>query len=223
MHTLDSAKATDRRGPPASPAAFLVVLLTFGALPADAQICAGRASFNIAPTHFEFDIGANSSGRGIGVSVGHGKDALFGIVSGATHTVDGTERVNTIAGTIGTDQPLSPDYKFHVCPSITVGYASDRAGATGVGVSAAGDIAMLAVNTPDLRVMPTLSLELPYNGVGRAVGLFADDASRRYRTFSAGIGFLIRNRLSLVPRVVVPFGPVDRSAIQITVGYQLYR
>ena len=81
MHTLDSATAADRKGLPASPAAFLTVLLAFVALPADAQICAGRASFNIAPTHFGFDFGANSSDRGIGVSVGHGRDALFGIVS----------------------------------------------------------------------------------------------------------------------------------------------
>lgn len=201
----------------------MIIMLGLGTRPADAQMCAGRAAFNLASTQLELDAGVNAGGSGIGMAVGHGTDALFALVSGATHPLDGADRVTTIAGTIATDQPLSPDNKFHVCPMITVGYRSDHAGATGPGFAAAGDISMLVVNTPDLRVMPTLSLELPYNGVGRTVGLFADDASRRYRTFSAGIGFLIRNRLSIVPRVVVPFGPVGQSGLQVTVAYNHLR
>ena len=66
----------------------------------------------------------------LSIAVGHGTDALFGIVSGATHTVDGADRVKMFAGTIGTDQPLSPDNKLHVCPMVTVGYASDEGGTT---------------------------------------------------------------------------------------------
>ena len=71
--------------------------------------------------------------------------------------------------------------------------------------------------------MPTIGIDLRYNGVGRSVGLFAHGASRRYRTFSAGIGFVIWNRLTLVPRLVIPFGPVDRGGLQVTVGYNLLR
>jgi hypothetical protein len=208
-----------------SPAAFLVALLIFGALPAAAQICAGRASFNVAPTHFELDAGANRSGEGIGVSVGHGTDAFFGIVSGATHAVAGAGRVNSIAGTLATDEPLSPDNKLHICPMITMGYVSDSNAATGdrgrFGASAGADAAMLAMNTPRMKVIPTIGIDLRFNGVGRTAGLFAQDASRDDSTFTAGIGFVIWNRLSVVPRVVVPFGAVNQSGMQMTLGYNL--
>ncbi len=41
-------------------AAYVMTLLIVGALPADAQICAGRASFNLASTRFELDGSARS-------------------------------------------------------------------------------------------------------------------------------------------------------------------
>jgi hypothetical protein len=210
-----------------SPAAFLVVLLIFGALPAEAQICAGGASFNFAPTHYTLNAGTNRSGQGIGLSVGHGTDALFGIVSGATRTVADARRIHSIAGTLGTDEPLSPDNKLHICPMLTLGYVADSNAATGdrrrFGASAAVDAAMLAMNTPRMRVIPTIGIDLRFNGVGRPAGLFAQDASRDDNTFSAGVGFVIWNRLSVVPRVVVPFGPVNQSGLEMTVGYSLLR
>src|SRR5687768_11651026 len=97
--------------PPKCNSSVLLVLLTLAAVPAEAQLCAGRASFNLASTHFALDAGANGSGRGIGASVGHGTDALFAIVSGATHRVAGAGSVNVVAATLATDQPLSPDNK----------------------------------------------------------------------------------------------------------------
>ena len=147
---------------PCRAACGLVVLFILAARPADAQICAGRASFNIAPTHVELDAGTNTSGRGLGVSVGHGRDALFGIVSWSTDSADGAGRVGSLAGTLATDQPLSPDNKLHVCPMITVGYVSEVNGAPEqgghVGASIAADASRLVVNTPRLKVMPTIGL-----------------------------------------------------------------
>ena len=210
-----------------SPAVLLVVLLTFAASPAGAQTCAGRTSFNLAPTHFGLDAGTNGSGRGFGGSVGYGTDALFGIVSGATHAVSGAGSVEGLVLTLATDQPLSPDNKLHVCPMITVGYVSDSNSATGhgvrIGASAAADASMLTMNTPRMRVIPTIGIDLRFNGVGRTASLFAQDASRNDSTFSAGIGFVIWNRLSLVPRVVIPFDSVTQSGLLMTVGYNLLR
>ena len=212
---------------PWRPAALLAVALIFGAAPAGAQTCAGRASYNLAPTHFGLDAGANADGRGLGGSVGYGTDALFGIVSGATHAVSGAGSVSGLAVTLATDQPLSPDNKLHVCPMITVGYVSHSDDAlrqdVRMGASVAADASMLTVNTPRLRVIPTIGIDLRFNGVGRPAGLFAQDASRDDNTFSAGIGFVIWNRLSLVPRVVVPFDSVTRSGFQMTIGYNLLR
>jgi hypothetical protein len=211
---------------PRSRTVLLVVFVTVAASPADAQTCAGRTSFNLAPTHFGLDAGTNGSGRGFGASLGSGTDALFGILSGATHAVTGAGSVEGLAVTLATDQPLSPDNKLHVCPMITVGYMSDSNGTTGhgrIGASAAADASMLTMNTPRLRVMPTIGIDLRFNGVGRTIGLFAQDASRNDSTFSAGIGLVIWNRLSLVPRLIVPFDAVTESGFQMTVGYNLLR
>jgi hypothetical protein len=206
---------------------FLAALLAFGAVPVHAQICAGRTAFNLAPTNVGFDAGANGSGHGVGVSVGHGRDALFGVVSAATHTVAGAARVYSVGVTLATDQPLSPDNKFHVCPMITLGYVSDANEAAGdggrFGVSAAGDASLLAINTPGLRVVPTISIDLRFNGAGRTTGLFAQRAGRNDNTFSAGLGFVIWNRLSVVPRLVVPFRSLSQSGAQVTVGYNSLR
>jgi hypothetical protein len=79
---------------------------------------------------------------------------------------------------------------------------------------------MLAVNTAQLMLLPTIGLDLRHNGVGRTAGLFVQ-AARRFNTFSGGIGFVIRNRLSIVPRLVVPFGSLSQSAVQLTVGYNV--
>jgi hypothetical protein len=204
--------------------AWMTVALT--CRPADAQMCAGRASFDLASTHFELDAGMNKSGHGVGVSVGHGTDNLFGIGVVLTHSADQADRVHMVAGTIGTDQPLSPDNKLHVCPMITVGYISGSDVLPNdngrFGLSVAGHASMLAVNTPRMRVVPTLGLDFRQN-VGQAVSLFAQDARRTYHTFTTGIGFLIWNRLSLVPRVVVPFGSISQTGVEVTVAYNLIR
>ena len=101
----------------------------------------------------------NQSGHGVGVSVGHGTDRRFGGGTVLAHSTDETGDVYMIAGTLGTDQPLSPDNRFHVCPMITIGYLSDSDAAPsdgGFGLSLAGDASMLVINGPRLRVAPTI-------------------------------------------------------------------
>jgi hypothetical protein len=204
--------------------ALLIVVLTHAS--ADAQICAGRAPFDLASTHFEFDAGMNSTGHGVGVTLGHGTDNLFGMGVVLARTANDADRVHMIAATIGTDQPLSPDNKFHVCPMITVGYISglhvspDNDGR--FGLSIAGNASMLLVNTAPMRVVPTIGLDFRKN-VGQTASLFAQDAGLTYHTFTAGIGFLGWNRLSLVPRVIVPLGSITQTAIEVTVAYNVIR
>jgi hypothetical protein len=110
---------------------------------------------------------------------------------------------------------------------VSVGYVSARDRATGdggrVGVSAAADASLLVMNTPGMRVAPTIGLDLPLNGVGRYAGLVARDASRSESTFSAGIGFVLWNRLAVVPRLVVPFTAVRQSGFHVTVDYNVMR
>jgi hypothetical protein len=209
------------------PAACAVLLLeAVSSPPAYAQLCAGRSSFNLSPTHFELDAGLNPRGRSIGASVGHGTDALFGVASAAAHTLKGGDRAYVVAATIGTDQILTPDNRLHICPMIIAGYESgaDAAGDGGrAGISMAADAAMMIVNTPAMRMMHTIGLDLRYRGMSRTTALFAQEQDRHHMTLSAGIGFVIRNRLSIVSKAIVPFGPVDRTGVQMTVGYNVLR
>jgi hypothetical protein len=202
----------------------ITVILT--GRPAAAQVCAGRAPFDLAATQFGLDAGLNSSGQVAGVNVGHGTDNLFGIGTVLWHAVEEADTGYMLSGTIGTDQPLSPDNVFRVCPMITVGYISGADVASGddgrLGLSVAGDASMMVMNTPRMRVALTIGLDLRKH-VGRAASLIAQDARRTYHTFSGGIGFLMSNRLSLVPKVVVPFGPIDQTGVYLTVAYNVIR
>lgn len=204
-----------------------LLIAAFAAVPSYAQMCAGRASFNLSSTHVEIDAGTSGGGGSFSTAVGHGTDALFGIVAVASHRLDGPGRATAFAATVGTDQPLSPDNKFHVCPMITLGYVTNSANAdvdgSFFGASAVGEIAMLAVNAPRLRVIPTLGLELRYHGIGRTPALSAGDGGNGYNTFTAGLGLVGWNRLTIVPRVVIPFGPLDRTGVHLTVGYNVVR
>jgi hypothetical protein len=205
---------------------LLGLMVVLASRPADAQICAGRAPFDLGSPHFEVHAGMNKSVRGVGVSLGHGTDNLFGIGSVLTHTADEAGRVYLIAGTVGTDQPLSADNKFHACPMITVGYISGLDGSPNdndrFGLSVAGHASMLVVNTPRMRVVPTIGLDFRRNA-GQPASFFAQDARRTYHTFTGGIGFLIWNRLSLVPRLVVPFGSLRQTGVDMAVAYNLIR
>jgi hypothetical protein len=205
---------------------FLVACFLAG--PCYGQICAGRASFNLSSTHVELDAGTSGGGGSFGAAVGYGTDALFGVAAIARHQLEGDDaRAIVIAGTAGTDQPLSPDNRFHVCPMITLGYirhsTSGAEGGALFGAAAVGEVAMLAVNAPRLRVVPTLGLELRYHGVGRTPAFFGRDGGDGDNTFTAGVGLVGWNRLTVVPRIVIPFGPLDRTGFHVTIGYNVVR
>jgi hypothetical protein len=199
------------------------VMVCLARTDAQAQICAGRSPFNLAPAQVELNAGVNSSGAGYGVGAGYGTDYLFGIATLVLHKMDGADRVEMFTVSGGTDQPLSPDNKFHVCPMITVGYisGSDAPGEEGrFGFSVSGDASMLIVNSPRVRSALTIGLDFRKN-VGRPASLFAQDPRLAYHTFTGGIGFLLRNQLSIVPRIVLPFGSLSHTGFQIAVGYNL--
>jgi hypothetical protein len=82
---------------------------------------------------------------------------------------------------------------------------------------------LVAVNTPRLWVLPTIGLDIRYKGAGRTAALFAENGDGLHGTFTAGVGFVISNRLSIVPKVAVPFRAFDGVAFQITAGYNLLR
>ncbi len=193
---------------------------------ADAQICAGRAPFNLASTQFALDAGWNRAGQGIGFSAGHGIDQLFGIGTLVLQSFDEDSALHMITGTLGTDQPLSPDNRFHVCPTITMGYISGPHAAPDVdgrfGLAVAGDASLLVVNGPRARVTVTIGLDLRKH-VGRSASLFVQDARETDHTFSGGIGFLLANRWSVVSRAVLPFGSISDTGLQVTFGYNLRR
>jgi hypothetical protein len=201
------------------------LLLAMSPRPAAAQTCSGSVPFNLAPTQIAVHAGLDRRGRGAGASVGRGGDALFGVASAAVYDVDGGGHIKMIGGALGTDRPLSPDNRFRVCPTIAVAYRNGANGtsadANRIGVSVAGDVSMVAVNTPRLWVVPTIGLDIRYNGAGRTASLFAENEEGRHSTFTAGVGFVFSNRLSLAPRVVVPFRSIDSTAFQMTVGYNL--
>jgi hypothetical protein len=105
-------------------ATLLLGLLIACASPVHAQPCDGRASFNLSPTHLEVGAGAGRRGHAVGFAAGHGTDELFAIAAVARHTFAPDDTSTVVAATIGVDQPVRLDNRLHVCPLISVGYAS---------------------------------------------------------------------------------------------------
>src|SRR5262245_863923 len=132
----------------------LVLLLSMSvARVASAQICAGSMSFNFAPLQFG---GAPEWGAGTATATGSvaaGSDRLFGtFAAGVIAPQPDGVRIPHATMAVGTDQPLSVDNRWHLCPIATLAYARGQGTAAGVGGHVA--IGWLARNAAGVTIVP---------------------------------------------------------------------
>jgi hypothetical protein len=157
------------------------VLVLASPVPGASQICVGGLSFNFAPLQLGATAVTTSADHRAEFTAGFGTDRLF--VSGRAGVTerDGLAGFNT-AIAVGANQPLRVDNRLQFCPMIAVGRTS-RGAADLTGHLAAG---WLARNRGTLAIVPSIGV-----GVGTAVSL------------DGGVGFIIRTRFAITPRVVV--------------------
>jgi hypothetical protein len=176
---------------------------------ASAQICAGSMAFNYAPLQFgatpEWSAGTTAA---IG-SVAAGSDRLFGtFAAGLISPQAAGDRIPHAALAVGTDQPLSLDNRWHLCPIATLAYAHGEGSAAGVGGRVA--IGWIARNAAGLSIVPSAAV-----GVRQMPG--AQSAPLQHMAeLQAAIGFILRGRLAVTPRAAFTRDRRARFAVELT-------
>jgi hypothetical protein len=165
-----------------------------------AQTCAGAMSFNFAPLQIGGSPGWSGEGRVATASVAAGADRLFGAFStGVTFAGADRRHVAHAAVALGADQPLRLDNRLHLCPIATVSYARGRASGAAV---AGGRIAVgwVARNAAGLTIVPAAGV-----GVQRSAEL------------QAAVGFILRGRAAITPRVTFARRQPATLALELTI------
>jgi hypothetical protein len=186
--------------------AFCSALLTICVTPAaSAQICAGSMSFNYAPLQIGGAPEWSAGMKGAIGSAAAGSDRLFGTVSAGliSPPADG-DRVSHATVAVGTDQPLSVDNQWHLCPIATIAYARGPASAAGVGARVV--IGWIARNAAGVTIVPSAAV-----GVRQMPGR-ASAPLQHVADLQAAIGFILRGRMAVTPRAAFP----ARFAVELT-------
>ena len=176
---------------------------------ASAQICAGSMSFNFAPLQFG---GAPEWGAGTtaaAASVAAGSDRLFGtLAAGLISPQARGDRIPHATLAVGTDQPLSVDNRWHLCPIATLVYAHGEGSAAGVGGRVA--IGWMARNAAGITIVPSAA-------VGVRPMPSAESAPLQHLAeLQAAIGFILRGRLAVTPRAAFTRHRRARFAVELT-------
>lgn len=184
---------------------WAALLVTGLARVASAQICAGSMSFNFAPLQFggapEWSARTTAA---IG-SVAAGSDRLFGaLAAGLISPQSGGDRIPHATVAIGTDQPLSVDNRWHLCPIATIAYARGQGSAAGVGGHVA--VGWMARNAAGLIVVPSAAV-----GV-RQLAVAGGTPLRQVAELQTAIGFILRGRMAVTPRAAFP----PRFTVELT-------
>jgi hypothetical protein len=187
-----------------------------------AQICDGRAAFNVTPVQLEIRAALSTDGRFVGSSAGVGRDRLFGAGSISRGTdPDRRSPEYTLGGTVGTDQPISPDNRFHACPFVGIFYTGWSDGMR-LGFVAGGSAGMLARNDATLTVIPTLGLRFRPRISGEPVEPERTSHLDSFGAVTFGVGLVVRNRLSFQPAASLAFGRGGAApGLHVAVSYNL--
>jgi hypothetical protein len=188
---------------------------------AGAQICDGRAAFDLAPAQLGFHTGWTSRGHVTGMSIGAGSDRLFAIGSVESQALVDSPAYRLTA-TVGTNQPLRLDNRLHLCPILGAAYTR-RPDTNMFGVAGGGSMGVVAKNSAALVVIPTLSVRIRpvFGDTSRA---FAGLSSEPPATLNFGVGLLILNRISFMPSAALELARAHTTAgLQVAVSYNFPR
>jgi hypothetical protein len=166
-------------------------------------------SFNFAPLQFggapEWSAGTTAASG----SVAAGSDRLFGtLAAGLIAPQAGGDRIPHATLAVGTDQALTVDNRWHLCPIATLAYARGQGSAAGVGAHVA--IGWIARNAAGVTIVPSAAV-----GVRQLPS--AESAPLRHLAeLRAAVGFILRGRMAVTPRAAFTRDGRARLAVELT-------
>lgn len=198
------------------------------ALPANAQLCAGAASFTSGRMQAGGQLVSNDaySSYGVGLNVGNAR-GLYGGAQLANNDYDFLEESGMWIGLGGGYQLRPAKAGFQICPVATlgIGLGPDDIGGSGTDMSArqftAGAlIGFVAHREGNFQIIPTGGLSLVNSKVTLSSAAGDADESETFFSLDLGAGFLINQVWTIRPMLTLPFGDDGRDeSLSLGVSY----
>lgn len=180
------------------------------ALPLDAQLCAGTASFTNGRMQVGGQIVSNDdySSYGVGLTMGNAR-GLYGGPQIANNNYDVLEESGLWIGATGGYQLRPHRSGFQICPvaRFGLGLGPDNIGGSDVDMSvrefAAGAIiGKVVYREPSLQLIPTGGLSI----VNRSVEIANAEDSETFFSLDFGAGILLSQAFTIRPMISIPMG-----------------
>ena len=180
------------------------------ALPLDAQLCAGTASFTSGRMQVGGQIISNDdySSYGVGLTMGNAR-GLYGGPQIANNNYDVLEESGLWIGASGGYQLRPHRAGFQICPvaRLGLGLGPDNIGGSDVDMSirelAAGAIiGKVVYREPSLQLIPTGGLSI----VNRSVEIANAEDSETFFSLDFGAGILLSQAFTIRPMISIPMG-----------------
>jgi hypothetical protein len=213
-------------------ASIVAALALAAASTADAQLCAGTASFTTGKMQVAGQMLSNDdySSYGIGFNLGTAR-GLFGGAQIGNNDYDFVDESGLWLGAGGGYQMRPARQGFQICPvaSFNFGMGPDDIGGTGTDMSArqfsAGAIiGMVAHRAQNFQIIPTGGLSIVNWKVTLDSPGGSADESDTFFALDLGAGFLFNQVWTIRPMLSIPFGADGRDeSIALGVSYNFGR
>lgn len=189
------------------------------ALPLDAQLCAGTASFTNGRMQVGGQIISNDdySSYGVGLNIGNAR-GLYGGPQIANNNYDVIEESGLWIGAAGGYQLRPHRSGFQICPvaRFGLGLGPDNIGGSDVDMSvrefsAGAIIGKVVYREPSLQVIPTGGLSIVNQNVSMSSGGASADESDTFFTLDFGAGLLLSQAFTIRPMISIPLGGDGRD------------
>jgi hypothetical protein len=213
-----------------SRALTLAAFLCFAAAAdASAQTCLGLPSFAVGPYQGSFNAVFTEGLQKYGGGFALGTEEIFG---GATLAVtnfsDIDDNSTSFGAHAGANFTISDAERIEACPvaSVTIAGGPDigDADVSGIGLRAGGRLGMSVYRSGNLELVPTFGLDLAFDRVTAELGGVETSERETYGIARVGVGFLLNERIGILPILGVPLGLDDADPeFSITLSYTFGR
>ena len=207
----------------------VAALSLVAALPANAQLCAGTASFTTGRMQVggQFLSNDDYSSYGVGLNLGNAH-GLYGGVAVANNDYDFIDESGVVIGVGGGYQMRPAKQGFQICPvaSLAIGLGPDNIGGSNTDMStrqfsAGALIGMVAHRSGNFQLIPTGGLSIVNSKVTISApgGNNADD-SESYLALDLGAGLVFNSVWTIRPMLNLPMGADNREeSVSLGVSY----
>lgn len=187
-----------------------VVLVLVSIAPAYGQICTGNLPYDVAPRRIGGDVGFSANTLVLGGGYSRTFDRFFGTGGVFYQNVHDIGGAFGVVGSAGTERRVGADEKFALCPigSLLLVWGPEPAIDTGLftfGLDIGASVGFEAARRGTTVIVPKFgaSLSMLRTKFG---GNFDVSFTDTFLTLQAGVGFLLNDRMSVVPTIRIPVG-----------------